>query len=268
MRRGVDRAVPVKVITSRDNALFKSLKKLGASSRERRKHGQALLDGVHLISDYAERIGQPEMLIVSGAGSDKAEVRALRARLHAVATTEMTDALFQELAPVDTPSGVLALVRVPQIEVPETIRFAVLVEAVQDPGNLGSILRSAAAAGVEVAYLSPGCADAWSPRVLRGGMGAHFSLPVREGVDVVETARRFSGEVVVTSLQAQDSIFALDLTGSIALVIGNEGAGVSQSLREAATRLARIPMPGALESLNAAAAAAVCLFERVRQLEI
>lgn len=256
----------MKVITSRDNALFKSLKKLAASARERRKLGQALLDGIHLISDYSERIGPPEMLIVSGSGTDKAEVGALRQRLHSVPATELADALFQELAPVDTPSGVLALVRVPQIPVAESVSFAVLVEAVQDPGNLGSILRSAAAAGAEVAYLSSGCADAWSPRVLRGGMGAHFAMPLREAVDVVEVARGFAGEVVVTSLQAQDSIFALDLTGPIALVIGNEGAGVSPALREAATRLARIPMPGALESLNAAAAAAVCLFERVRQL--
>ena len=258
--------MPVKVVSSRDNALFKSLKKLAGSSRERRKLGQALLDGVHLIGDYAERIGPPDMLIVSASARDKAEVGALLARLHSVPVTELADALFQELAPVDTPSGVLALVGVPRIPLPASIGFAILVEAVQDPGNLGSILRSAAAAGAEVAYLSPGCADAWSPRVLRGGMGAHFTLPLREGVDVIEAARGFAGEVIVTSLQARDSIFALDLTGAIALVIGNEGAGVSPELHEAATRLARIPMPGALESLNAAAAAAVCLFERVRQL--
>jgi TrmH family RNA methyltransferase len=257
--------VPVKIIVSRDNPGFKSLKKLAHASRERKKTGKTLLDGTHLIRAYLERIGLPEMLVVSVSGKDKAEIRSLLEQFPSVPLTILGDNLFQEIAPVDTPTGLLGLVSVPQLPLPETVVFAVFLEAVQDPGNLGSILRSAAAAGVEAAYLSAGCADAWSPKVLRGGMGAHFSMSIREGVDLVTLARDFAGDVLVTSLQASESLFSLDLTGPLALVIGNEGAGVSPALQQAATRLVRIPMPGALESLNAAAAAAVCLFERVRQ---
>ena len=257
--------MPVKLISSRDNSLFKSLKKLAHSTRERRQSGKALLDGVHLIVAHIERIGPPEVLVVAHAAQDKPEVRGLLERLPHVALIALSDALFRELAPVETPSGILALVAVPELPLPQALQCIVLLEALQDPGNLGSILRSAAAAGVDAAYLSPGCADAWSPKVLRGGMGAHFALAIREDVDLVAAAQSFAGEVVVTSLQGETSLFDLNLCGAVAFVIGNEGAGVSQNLQQAATRRVRIPMPGAVESLNAAAAAAVCFFERVRQ---
>lgn len=255
----------MKLVSSRDNSLFKALKKLAHSARERRKTGKALLDGVHLIVAYMERFGAPEMLAVARSAQEKPEIAEVLARLPEVSQVVLSDALFQELAPVDTPTGILALVAVPELPLPQALQGIVLLEAVQDPGNLGSILRSAAAAGMEAAYLSPGCADAWSPRVLRGGMGAHFALSLREGVDLVAAAQAFAGEVVVTSLQGEASLYELDLGGAVAFVIGNEGAGVSPALQQAATRRVRIPMPGAVESLNAAAAAAVCFFERVRQ---
>lgn len=258
--------MPVKLIVSRDNSQFKSLKKLALSSRERRKAGKVLLDGAHLITAYAEPIGAPEILVVAASAQERPEIGALLASMpEATTRISLSDALFQELSPVDTPTGILALVAVPEIPLQQAPQCIVLIEAVQDPGNLGSILRSAAAAGVEAAYLSAGCADAWSPKVLRGGMGAHFALPIREGVDLVAVARIFPGEVVVTSLQGDANLFDLDLAGTVAFVVGNEGAGVSQSLHQAATRWVRIPMPGAAESLNVAAAAAVCFFERVRQ---
>ncbi|PWB56909.1 MAG: RNA methyltransferase [Nitrosomonadales bacterium] len=227
--------------------------------------GLALLDGEHLIAAYVGRIGLPQMLVVSASGQEREEIRALMAQMPSVPLTLMSDALFQEIAPVDSPTGILARVEIAQLPVVEKIQFAVFLEALQDPGNLGSILRSAAAAGAQAAYLSAGCADAWAPRVLRGGMGAHFLLPVREGVDLVEMAGNFAGDIVVTSLQAKADLFELDLAGPVAFVIGNEGAGVSPALQRAATQRARIPMPGAMESLNAAAAAAICFFERVRQ---
>jgi TrmH family RNA methyltransferase len=258
--------MPVKLIVSRDNSQFKALRKLALSARERRKSGRTLLDGVHLIAAHAERFGAPEALVIAASAQGRPEVQALLENMaERVSLVILGDALFQELAPVDTPTGIVALVAVPAMPFPPAPQCIVLIEAVQDPGNLGSILRSAAAAGVEAAYLSPGCADAWSPKVLRGGMGAHFVLPVREGMDLVAAAQAFPGEVVVASLQGDASLFDLDLSGAVAFVVGNEGAGVSQELHRAATRRVRIPMPGAVESLNAAAAAAVCFFERVRQ---
>ncbi len=255
----------MKTITSRENPLLKSTRKLATSTKERKKAGKTLLDGIHLIAAYHQAGGLPEAVMVSVSAQDHPEIRDF---LHTVSPENLiilSDALFRDISTVDTPTGIVALIRIPQPAEGETDCCA-LLEDVQDPGNLGSILRSAAAAGIGRIHLSPGCADAWSPKVLRAGMGAHFHLAIHENSDLVAAAQNFPGQVVATTLDAENTLFNLDLTGPTAFIIGNEGAGISENLLEAADSMAMIPMPGAAESLNAAAAAAICFFERVRQV--
>lgn len=256
--------MPAKHITSRDNPFFKSLRKLAESSRERIKSGKTLLDGEHLIAAYVATGRLPEALILSGEGGKMLAIGGLLSQLTDVPVTEFSPSLFSEISPVKTPSGILALVSIPAPQQAGQ-EFCVLLEDIQDPGNLGAILRSAAAAGVQTVYLSSHCADAWSPKVLRAGMGAHFVLSVQENADLPQVAQRLPGMLVAASLDAEDSLFDLSLTGPVAFAIGNEGAGLSAELAQLARQKVRIPMPGAVESLNAAAAAAVCFFERVRQ---
>jgi TrmH family RNA methyltransferase len=141
-----------------------------------------------------------------------------------------------------------------------------MLEDLQDPGNLGSILRSAAAAGVEEVYLSRKCVQAWSPRVLRAGMGAHFAVRIYEDVDLEAFTRSYAGRVFAAAADGGTPFYEAELEGRTALLFGNEGAGLTPGLRDAAHAAISIPMPGAVESLNVAAAAAVCLFERVRQM--
>jgi TrmH family RNA methyltransferase len=255
----------VKHIASRDNALFKQLKKLSSSARERRKSQQTLLDGAHLVAACVEQGTIPEWLVVAASARHEPEIQALAGSVPERRVAILEDALFCELSTVESPTGIAALITIPAPPVAPEARFCVLLESVQDPGNLGSILRSAAAAGCDSAWLSPGCADAWSPKVLRSGMGAHFLLNILERQDLEALAENFSGKVLATTLQAETSLFQCDLSGMLALVIGNEGTGISPELRAHANLTARIPMPGGAESLNAAAAAAICLFERVRQ---
>jgi TrmH family RNA methyltransferase len=170
------------------------------------------------------------------------------------------------LSTVATPTGVLASVKTPRPPViPAHIGACVMLEDIQDPGNLGSLLRSAAAAGIEHVFLSRLSVHAWSPRVLRAGMGAHFMLRIYEQCDLHALAREFTGRVVATSHRAGKAVFDVDLTGHVAIVFGNEGTGLSAELTAAAHAVVAIPMPGRAESLNIAAAVAVCLFERVRQ---
>lgn len=255
----------MKTITSRENSLLKSIRKLAASSKERKKAGKTLLDGIHLVAAYYQAGGLPEAVMVSVSAQDYPEINDF---LHTVPPENLivlSDELFRDISTVDTPTGIVALIRIPPPAEGET-DCCVLLEDVQDPGNLGSILRSAAAAGIGQIYLSPGCSDAWSPKVLRAGMGAHFHLSIHENSDLVTAARNFSGQVVATTLGAEKTLFNLDLSGPTAFVIGNEGAGVSEDLLEAADSRVKIPMPGTAESLNAAAAAAICFFERVRQI--
>jgi TrmH family RNA methyltransferase len=161
----------------------------------------------------------------------------------------------------------MATIRTPILTAPAGDSCAcVLLEDIQDPGNLGSIFRSAAAAGIAEVFLSPGCADPWSPRVLRAGSGSHFSLRIREDADLVATAGLYADRAIATVRDGPISVFDADLTGNVAVIFGNEGMGISAELRARASVAVTIPMPGAAESLNVAAAAAVCLFERVRQL--
>ena len=259
--------VRMKLITSRDNPFFKNLSKLAQSSRERRKQGLTLIDGAHLVDVYLDRGSAPQALVVSVSGREHRDNRVLLARLSGFALTVFADALFKEITSLVSPTGVVAVVPTPKpAPIPARLDFTLLCEGIQDPGNLGSMLRSAAAAGVEHVFLSADCAFAWSPRVIRAGQGAHFLLSLHEGADLVALARDFQGKVVAASVDAKASLFDTDLTGPLALLIGNEGAGLSAGLAQAATHKVKIPMPGGMESLNAAAAAAVCLFERVRQM--
>jgi RNA methyltransferase, TrmH family len=172
--------------------------------------------------------------------------------------------MFAELTPVATSTGILAVALQPNIHAPAGASFILLLEDIQDPGNLGSILRTALGAGVEAVYLSKGCTDAYSPKCLRGGQGAQFYLPIIENADLVEIMQNFAGETYATTMDSA-SLYAQDLTGATAFVIGNEGAGLSEKLIQAASHKISIPMHQNLESLNAAAAAAICLFERKRQ---
>lgn len=255
----------MKTILSAENPTYKQLKKLVGSARERRKAGRAVLDGVHLMEASLAAGREPELLVVAESAADDTGITALLARAGAAQKILLADALFASISPVETPTGLLAVIEIPHAKALASPDFVLLLQDIQDPGNMGAILRSAAAAGVQVAWLSAGCADAWSPKVLRGGMGAHFVLPVIERADLAAVAAGFAGQTLAACLEGE-SLYQLDLTGPVAFMIGNEGAGLSTDLIEAASRRFTIPMPGRVESLNAAAAAAVCLFERVRQV--
>src|SRR5688500_18332745 len=259
----------MKFISSRENAFFKQLVKLAGSASHREAERLALLDGIHLIETYFSAMGLPKKLIVSSSGQTNAEIARFLSRpgAESVETVFMSDALFRAISPVQSPAGILALVQVPspvEIRIRTQERFYVLLEAVQDPGNVGSILRSAAAAGATDIFLSEGCADAWSPKTLRAAMGAHFLVRIHEQSALAEVAQTFSGKVIATSLKAKNSLYQTRLTGPVAFIFGNEGMGLSDALLHATSHQIVIPMRGATESLNAAAAAAVCFFERVR----
>ncbi len=259
----------MKQITSPDNPQFKTLLKLVQSSRERRLAGLSLLDGVHLLQAYRAKLGAPQQLVLSQAGMASIEVQALLQTLPTAGTLWLSDHLFKQLSTVATPTGIMGVIKTPRREaVPAQLDTCVMLEDVQDPGNVGSILRSCAATGVNQIFLSKQCVNAWSPRVLRAAMGAHFSLEVYERIDLEALARVFPGRVLVTQQRAAQLIFKTPLSGKIALVFGNEGAGVSAALARCGHVAVAIPMHATTESLNVAAAAAVCLFERVRQLGV
>ncbi|MDR1163904.1 MAG: RNA methyltransferase [Candidatus Accumulibacter sp.] len=255
----------MKSISSRANPRFKTLKKL--LGNRRKKTGPILLEGLHLVESYIDRTPVPVEFFVSEKGMRNPEVARFLEDANAETNfTLLSDALFDEIATLEAPSGIMALADRPLPEGDAADDAdAVLLDGIQDPGNLGSIFRSAAAAGVRQILLSPDCAQAWSPKTLRAGMGAHFQLSLHENADLPAFLAAYKGQAVLTALESKTDLYSLNLKATTAWVFGSEGQGVGPRLLEAVALRVKIPMPGKVESLNVAAAASVCLFEMVRQ---
>ncbi len=256
----------MRVIRSRDNPLARQFSSLVHSSRHRHKSGLTVLDGIHLVAAYGETQGAPQTLLVSESGLRHPEVVQLLARSPMPEPVVLSDALFSECAAVQAPLGIAAIIAMPAPPLPPgPLGPCLMLEDIQDPGNLGTLLRSAAAAGIPRAFLSSGCTLAWAPRVLRAGMGAHFQIELYEGVALAELASRHEGRVLGATLHGARPYFDVDLTGTVALVIGNEGAGISSGLLAQVHERVYIPMAAGIESLNAAVAGSILMFERQRQ---
>jgi TrmH family RNA methyltransferase len=255
----------VKLIASRDNPTFKDLRDLAGDARRQRREGRALLDGPHLVAAALDHDLLPELVAVSESAAGLPEVAALLARMPGVPALCLRDALFRELSELATPLGILARITVPPAPTFAPAGDCLLLDAVQDAGNVGTLLRTAAAAGVRDVLLGPGCAGAWTPRVLRAAQGAHFALGIGEGVDLAAFLRDYAGQSVAAVAHAGVSLYDLDCAAPTAWLFGNEGAGIAPELVAACARRATIPLAPGSESLNVAAAAAVCLFEMRRQ---
>ena len=260
------------MITSRSNPLIKSLRRLSSDRRYREREGCFLVEGVHMVEE-ALSSGWPVRLILhTPAAAERAGFLWPKAREKNVPLVAVAEELVDELAGTVTPQGVMALVEMPRGELAVLLgappSLLVLVDGVQDPGNLGTIVRSAAAAGAQGVVLLPGTVDLYNPKTVRATMGALFHLPVvavaeKEGVLV---RLKEAGFAVVAGVPAGgEPLFALDLTLPVALAVGNEARGLSPEVLARSDFLATIPMPGRAESLNVAAAASIMLYEAVRQ---
>ena len=261
----------MKHITSRDNPLYKELKHLAGSSQARRKAGQTLLDGVHLCQSFLALRGAPRHCMLSESAMANPEVADLVHQSEAAHAhcTVMPDALYNALSQVEHGVGLMFLIDTPVLAVPAVLsQSAVLLDNLQDPGNVGSILRSAAAAGITQVFCSSGTAFCWSPKVLRAAMGARFVIEIFENVDLAALVKAAAVPVLATSGYAKQRLYEVDLRQSVAWLFGHEGQGVADDLLGLATHQVVIPHLGQIESLNVAACAAVCFFEQLRQKQM
>lgn len=255
----------MKIISSRDNPTFRKLRLLAENARSTKRSGQALIDGPHLVEAYRRHVGLPAMLLASESGMRNAEVRALLEAHQPLQAQILRDSLFKELSGVEHPVGIMALIDTPAPGGCSIEGDCIMLDGVQDAGNVGSILRTAAAVGIRDVSLGPGCAGAWTPRVLRAGQGAHFHLHIRERADLQDAVRGYSGKVIAAVAHDGEPLYAENLTGRVAWIFGSEGRGVAKDLIALAGRRVTIPLASDSESLNVAAAVAVCLFEMRRQ---
>lgn len=250
-------------ISSRDNPLLARLRRLVQDPGAYRKLGAIWLEGDHLCDACVTAGLRPAQSLVSEAGWDDARLRALAQAAPRVAI--VPDALFAQLSVLDSPGRVGFVLDT--ADRPTTIlpgEPAVILDRLQDPGNVGSVLRSAAALGAAQVIALKGTAALWSPKVLRAGMGAHFRLNLVEAVPV-EALEDLALPLVATSSHAERSLADFALPDRCAWVLGHEGQGIAAEVLARCAEVRRIPQPGGGESLNVAAVAAICLYESLRQ---
>lgn len=254
----------MKHISSRDNPLYKQFVRLAGG----RRGDQVLLEGVHLCQEWLRHRGEPAFALFDLRRLERdAELADLAAALPADVAVSCESALARRLSQVQESQGVYFMARVPGEPLPEqVVGTSLWLDRVQDPGNLGTLLRTAAAAGIGQAYLSPGCAGAWSPKVLRSAQGAHFAMRLYEDVDLASLRGNLRVPLIATSLEDACSLYDGPLPRECAWLMGNEGQGVAPELQRLADRRVFIPQAAGVESLNVAVAAGVCLFEHRRQV--
>jgi RNA methyltransferase, TrmH family len=228
-----------------------------------RKQGDVLIEGGHLCTAYLQHKGAvPSHAIVSESGWALASLQNLARS--AASTVVVPDKLMAAISALDHPEPIAFLVPSDHEAGPLQLAPTVVLDRLQDPGNVGTVLRTAAAFGFHQIVALRGTTALWSPKVLRAAMGAHFGLRLVEGLELADFAG-LNLPLLATSPHAQCAVHETTLPWPCAWVLGNEGQGISQAIAQQCTQAFRIAQPGGQESLNVAAAAAVCLYESVRQ---
>ncbi len=243
------------MITSKDNARVKRWAKLVQDARARREEGRVVLEGPHLVAEALQAGLAPLAVVVSESGLKREDVQKLLGRREPVV---LADKVFKAIADAETPQGIAAEIAMPAIE-PKG--HCVFLEGVQDPSNVGAIVRTAAAFGAGEVVLDRGCADAWSPKTLRAGMGGHFKLAIRQVPDLGKALEGFDGTILCTVLSGGIALPEAELKSRLGWIFGSEGGGISETVARRAAVRVRIPMAPGNESINVAAAAAICLYE-------
>jgi TrmH family RNA methyltransferase len=253
------------VITSAQNSKIQLVRALIRRSKERRQESAFVIEGVRLVEEALSAGWRFRNVLYTSGLSERGRAVLKVLTRSGVEVEETADHLLASSSDTETPQGLLAVIEHQSLVVPKKLDLVLVLDELRDPGNLGSLLRSAAAADAQAVFLTPGCADAFSPKVLRAGMGAHFRLPI-EVLDWESIHARLADlELVLAEMKSPLSFWQADLRRGLALVIGGEAEGASQAAELYCTQRVHIPMAAGSESLNAAAAGAILLFEIKRQ---
>jgi RNA methyltransferase, TrmH family len=248
------------IITSPANSSLARVRALLARRDRRAEDGSFVIEGVRAVADALTVGVAPSLLLL------REDVEPPEGLPVGIEPRRVAYKLFDALSDVANPQGILAVVPMPDLPVdPDAIPLLLVIDRLRDPGNLGTLLRTAAGAGVTCVYLTPATVDPFNPKVVRAGMGAHWRVPIRDLAADPEAVRALAPTVAVTASDAPLSYDAVDWTGPSAIVIGAEADGVSPEIAAGATSTIAIPLHGSVESLNAASAGAAILFEAARQ---
>ncbi len=265
------------MITSTHNPKLKLIRALQGRAKERRDAGAFVAEGIRLVEEAYSTNWPFRFVLYDEVLNKRGSSLVENLKSRGVDCEEVSSGLMKSLSETETPQGLLAVLNDSQLPISNSLNFVLIPDQIRDPGNLGTLLRTAAAAGVQAVLLPPETTDAFAPKVVRSGMGAHFRLPIHsmnweEISQVVKLAGvALSGEAILKGLQVLiadmngKSCWETDLCQPIALVIGGEADGASESARKLVSQKISIPMSGKIESLNAGVAGSILIFEVVRQ---
>jgi TrmH family RNA methyltransferase len=258
---------PVIVITSAQNPKIKLVRALLGRAKERREAGAFVVEGVRLVEEAKARDWKFRFALYDSSLNERGSSLIEHLLSREIEVEEVSEPLMKSLSDTETPQGILAVLELSHLPLPTSPDFLLIPDQIRDPGNLGTLLRTAAAAGVEAVFLPPETTDAFAPKVLRSGMGAHFCLPIRSMR--WEKIRRETTDLQIYLADMNGrSCWETDLRQPLALIVGSEAEGASEEARELATQKISIPMSGDIESLNAGVAGSVLMFEVVRQRSV
>jgi TrmH family RNA methyltransferase len=253
------------MITSAQNPRIKRVKLLISQAKARRKQAAYVLEGVRLLEEALGSGLAPELLLYTPELDARGRELVIAFRTKGVDCEEVSPLVFNSASDTQSPQGLLAIYPQHILPLPTEPDFLVVADALRDPGNLGALMRTCLAAGVEGLLLAPGTVDPFSPKVIRAGMGAHFRLPLLIGS--WEEIRRLTAklQIFIAEMEQGSNLWDTDLTRPLAIIIGGEAHGPGRSALQLEHSPIHIPMDGGLESLNAAVAGAVLLYEVRRQ---
>jgi len=255
---------PSPMITSSQNPKLKLARALMGRAKERREANAFVVEGVRLVEEAVKAGWKFQFALYSDGLSDRGQDLVKILIANRIDVEEVAGDLLQKVSDTDTPQGILAVLEYTEIPTPDSLNFSLIADRIHDPGNLGTLLRTAAATGVQAVFLPPDTTDAFAPKVLRAGMGAHFRLPIYSLTWEEIKAHTGGLEIYLADMDGT-SCWETDLRKPMALIIGSEAGGAGEEARRLATQRICIPMMGDTESLNAAVAGSVLMFEVVRQ---
>jgi RNA methyltransferase, TrmH family len=252
------------VITSSQNAKIKLARTLLGRAKERREANAFVVEGVRLVEEAINSHWKFQFALYEETLSERGKLQIESLRSRGVDVEMVSDSLMKSLSETETPQGILAVLEFTNLPIPNLPSFILIPDQIRDPGNLGTLLRSASATGVQAVLLPPETTDAFSPKVVRSGMGAHFRLPIHPMKWEEIKAQTHDMQIYLADMVGQ-SCWQTDLRQPVALIVGGEAEGASAEARKLATQKISIPMAGNVESLNAGVAGSVLMFEVVRQ---
>ena len=261
----------MQVITSKDNEIIKNIKKL-KEKKYRDQTGEYIIEGIKLVQEAINENAKISKIVVcEDCEADAGIPKDLMYEIAKYDCIYVSKKIFEAISDVNTPQGILAVIKkcseMPQQEILYNEDIIVVLDGVQDPGNLGTILRTVDSVNLKQIILSQKCADPYNPKVVRSTMGAIFRLNIIESKNIVETIKDIKKnkyKILTTSLEANESIYTANLNKK-AIIIGNEANGVSDNVYAVSNEKLKIPMLGKAESLNASVAASIMMYEYVRQ---